>query len=192
MNIFPNFTSLAGKFLVAMPHIADPRFHRGVIFICAHDPNGAMGLMLTSPKLGKTMDNLMEELGISHENAPHLSKIPILLGGPIEDGRGFVLHSGEYRRPETVVMNDDFAVTATIDGLKEIGAGNGPEKMAFALGYAGWQAGQLENELKGNAWLIADATPSVVFDIPANDKWDVVMHDLGINPAMISGTLGHA
>jgi putative transcriptional regulator len=192
MIITPNFTSLAGKFLIAMPHISDPRFHRAVIFICAHDPNGAMGLMLTSPKLGKTMDNLMEELGIPHDNAPHLGRIPLLAGGPIEDGRGFVLHSPDFHRPETVVVNDDFAVTGTIDGLKDIGAGNGPEKLTFALGYAAWQAGQLENELKGNAWLLADATQTVVFEIPAQDKWDVVMHDLGINPAMISGTLGHA
>jgi putative transcriptional regulator len=187
----PTFTSLAGHFLIAMPHIGDPRFHRAVIFVCAHDPNGAMGLMLTQPQQGMMLDNMLEQLEISY-NDPALGDIPVLSGGPVEQGRGFVLHGPDYHIRETVVVNETFSVTATVDVLKAIAEGSGPGDIVFALGYAGWQAGQLENELKGNAWLTLPATHELVFNVAMDDKWDVAMTHMGIDPAMLSATLGNA
>lgn len=184
------FTSVAGQLLIAMPSIGDPRFHRAVIFICAHDPNGAMGLVLTETQAGMTLENMLEQLEIPSDDASHL--IPVMQGGPVETGRGFVLHGPDYHRKETVVVNDHFSVTATVDILHAIAKEEGPKPFSFFLGYAGWQAGQLEQELAGNTWLTAPATPELVFGTSTEEKWDVAMRDLGVNPAFLTSALGHA
>lgn len=185
------FHSVAGQLLVAVPSIGDPRFHRAVIFMCAHDPNGAMGLVLTQPQAGTTLDHMLEQLEIPFENDA-LLLTSVMQGGPVEPGRGFVLHGPDYQRKETVVVNDQFSVTATLDILHALAKDEGPQTFSFFLGYAGWQAGQLEQELAGNTWLTAPATPELVFNTLVEDKWDVAMRDLGVNPALLTGAMGHA
>lgn len=187
-----NFVSLAGQVLVAMPGVTDPRFNRAVIFMCAHDENGAMGLVLTETHSTMRLDNMLEQLEIDFDDQA-LRLCPVMQGGPVETGRGFILHGPEYQRKETVIVNDQFSVTATIDGLTAIAKGEGPTIFSFFLGYAGWQAGQLEQELTGNTWLSGPATPELVFYTPTNQKWDLAMRQLGIpDPAQLTTLMGHA
>lgn len=183
---------LGGHLLLAMPNIADPRFHRAVVFICAHDANGAMGLNLIDPQNLTHLGGLMTQLEVAETVPASLGRVPVLNGGPLETGRGFILHSGEFHQKETVVVNDQFGVTATMEGLQAIAREAGPEKFVFALGYAGWQAGQLEAELADNAWLLIEATPALVFDTPANEKWEAGMAQLGITPAQFPLVGGRA
>jgi putative transcriptional regulator len=192
MRLIPDFHSLAGQLLVAVPTIGDPRFHRAVIFICAHDPNGAMGLMLTRPKYGTTVETTLQEMDIPFTN-PNLGTMTVMEGGPAEPGRGFILHDASYQRPETVVINDSFSVTATIDILRDMANSQGPGTALFAVGYAGWAAGQLENEMSGNSWITAPATPALVFDTPPEMRWSTAMNAAGVlNPQSISNIVGHA
>lgn len=185
------FPSIAGQLLVAVPTITDPRFHRSVIFMCAHDENGAMGLVLTEPQLGMHLDNLLEQLDIPFDG-DDVRLTPVLQGGPVETGRGFVLHGPGYQRKETVIVTDQFSVTATVDVLHAIADGNGPDPFLFFLGYAGWQAGQLEQELTGNTWLVTPATSELVFNTLAEDRWDLALRDIGIKPGFLVGAAGHA
>ena len=191
MHDDPTFATLAGQLLVAMPSIQDPRFHRAVIFICAHDRNGAMGLMLNQPVPGMMLDNLLEQLEIPHDDSD-ADKTTVMNGGPVETGRGFVLHGPDFYQKETVVVNDQFSVTATVDALQAIAQNQGPHEIAFMLGYAGWQAGQLEQEIANNAWLTVEATPDLVFDTHVSDKWDMSMSTIGIKPEHLTNLLGHA
>lgn len=191
MSNDPSATYLGGQLLLAMPSIGDPRFHRAVIFICAHDENGAMGLMLTQPMPGMHLSTLMTQLAIANDGGGNMA-VPVLNGGPVETGRGFVLHSADFRQKETIVINDQFAVTATVEALQAIADHKGPEKILFALGYAGWQAGQLEKELADNAWLVLDPTPDMIFGVDAADKWDTAMTALGISPAQMPHAGGRA
>ncbi len=186
-----DFFSTAGHLLIAMPLIGDPRFHRSVVFIAAHDHGGAMGFNLTIPRTDMMLDNMMEQLNIHHHEF-EFSRTPVMNGGPVDQERGFILHSPDYHRKETITVNDDFHVTATIEVLKDIANGNGPRDYLFILGYAGWQTKQIENELKGNTWLTMPATPHLVFQIPATNKWDVALNHMGVNPAMLSDIVGHA
>ena len=174
-----------------MPTIVDPRFHRNVIFIAAHDKGGAMGFNLTVPRTDMMLDNMMEQLNIQHDELA-FARTPVMNGGPVDQERGFILHTADYRRKETVMVNDFFHVTATIDALQDIADGKGPRDYLFVLGYAGWKAGQIEDELKGNTWLTMPATPELVFRIPDKDKWDVALRYVGVNPSLISDVVGHA
>jgi len=182
---------LGGHLLLAMPAIGDPRFHRAVIFICAHDANGAMGLKLTEAQPGTDLAKLMTELKISHDGTA-AAAVPVLHGGPVETGRGFVLHSADFQQKETVVVNDTFGVTATLNVLQAIAEHKGPAQIVFALGYAGWQAGQLEQELSDNAWLVMPATADLIFNVPADEKWETAMAQLGITPAQMPLSGGRA
>lgn len=186
-----DFFSSAGQLLIAVPTIGDPRFHRNVIFIAAHDRGGAMGFNLTLPRQTMMLDNMLEQTNIPHDDL-EFARIPVMDGGPVEQERGFILHSSDYSRKETVIINDDFHVTSTIDSLKDIANGHGPKNFIFILGYAGWQPGQIENELKGHTWLTMPATSHLVFQIPAENKWDVSLNHMGVNPAMLSDMTGHA
>jgi putative transcriptional regulator len=191
MTDFAPDHSLAGQLLLAMPTIGDPRFSHAVIFVCAHDANGAMGLMLTQPVPGLTLGALMLQLDIKNIHADIILRA-VMNGGPVESGRGFVLHGPGFYHKETVIVNDQFSVTATIDALQEIAKGSGPEQMLFALGYAGWQAGQLEQELADNAWLTLPADAGLIFNTPPADKWEAAMQKLGVNPTQLTGISGHA
>lgn len=181
---------LTGKIVIAMPGIMDPRFDRSVIFICDHGEDGAMGLIVnrTVPKLD--FADLMQQLEIElDEPTPR----PIHFGGPVEPQRGFVLHTGDYDSDATSLEIDGtFAMTATLDVLRDIATGGGPARALVALGYAGWKPRQLEGEIAGNDWLIADATPDMVFDENNDGKWVAALGSLGINPLLLSADGGRA
>ncbi len=181
---------LAGQLLVAMPHMQDRRFQRSVIYLCAHSADGAMGLVVNKLHQALSLPDLLEQLEI--ETGPRTQQIRIHFGGPVEAGRGFVLHSDDYRRDGTLVVNSGFALTATIDILKAIAEGEGPRQSLLALGYAGWGPGQLESEMVANGWLNVPADQSLVFDSSITDKWNRAIAKLGIDPSLLSGEAGHA
>lgn len=182
---------LAGKLLLAMPGMGDPRFHKAVIFVCAHDEQGAMGLVVNRPLPDLSMTALYKQLHIEAQ-ADKNRAITVMGGGPVETARGFFLHSPDFEQPDTVKIDKTFSVTGTVDAMKAVAAGDGPEKMLFMLGYAGWGAGQLDAELQQNAWLTADPDPALIFATSPEDKWDRAVHKLGINPAMLSAEAGRA
>lgn len=186
--------SLAGKILLAMPNMDDPRFHRAVILVCAHDENGAMGLVINHPLPGLSFANMLDELNIPHEDVKPetLSDIAVYGGGPVENARGFILHSRDFGLYDTIAITDDIGVTGTVDGLRAVAAGEGPKQMIFVLGYSGWTAGQLEKEIRDNVWLVAELDQNLLFSIPVDEKWAYGIKTLGVDLAMLSGDAGRA
>lgn len=182
---------LTGRLLLAMPQMGDSRFERAVIFMCAHDENGAMGLVINNVLPGVDLSELLAQLKIGRDSAESQSA-PVMSGGPVETARGFVLHSSDFSQAETVRINPELSVTGTIDALKEIAAGRGPEKMLFMLGYAGWGAGQLDREIQQNAWLVVEPDADIIFTAAPDEKWTRAVRKIGIDPAMLSGDAGHA
>jgi putative transcriptional regulator len=181
---------LTGQLLVAMPGMADPRFTHAVIYICSHSPGGAMGLVVNRMFGDADFHMLLDQLNVQASmNTPD---IPVQFGGPVEVGRGFVLHSSEYLREGTTRIDDTMAITATVEIVQDIADGKGPENVLMALGYTGWGAGQLEEEMKNNGWLTVAADEGIVFDDDLDSKWDRAMTKIGISPAMLSDTAGHA
>ena len=181
---------LSGQILLAMPGLTDPRFARTVIYMCAHSADGAMGLVLNRVLESLTFPDLLEQLGI--ETASVEESINIHFGGPVESGRGFVLHTPDYVQDATLVVDGEIALTATVDILKAIAGGTGPRRCLLALGYAGWGPGQLDNEIKSNGWLTVAADDELIFGPDLDSKWDRAMEKLGIDPRMLSDTAGHA
>lgn len=181
---------LSGQLLVAMPGMKDPRFAKTVIYMCAHSADGAMGLVVNRELQSLTFPDMLQQLNIEAPDAQ--PEIRVHFGGPVESGRGFVLHSADYVRDATLVVDSRIALTATVDILKAIARGSGPNHSLLALGYAGWGAGQLDNEMKANGWLHVEADPELVFDADLDGKWDRAMAKLGIDPLMLSDTAGHA
>jgi putative transcriptional regulator len=184
--------TLAGKLLLAMPTIGDPRFNRAVIFMCAHDESGAMGLMVNHELIDVGFDKIIEQTGIEDEIRVDLSKINVMNGGPVENSRGLLLHTGDFHQKDTVNVSEKYGVSGTIDALRDVLTGNGPDKMIFALGHAGWTAGQLDQELQQNTWLVAEASEELLFDTPNDQKWEKALKSLGIEPAMLSMDMGRA
>ncbi len=182
--------SLEGQLLLAMPGIGDPRFERSVIFVCSHSAEGAMGLIVNRPFEGLTFRELLEQLEIE-VNEPVVD-IPIQVGGPVETGRGFVLHSTDFIQDTSLVVTERIALTATVDILKAIAEGGGPRHRLLLLGYAGWAPGQLEAEIQANGWLTAPADESLIFETPLTDIWPRAMRMLGVDVSMLSGSMGHA
>ena len=181
---------MTGQLLVAMPQMRDARFTRTVIYLCAHTSDGAMGLILNRLVGALSFPDLLSQLGIdSVQNAEH---IRIRSGGPVETGRGFVLHSSDYAEDATLKVGSDIGLTATLDILRDIAAGNGPRRSVLALGYAGWGAGQLENEIQANGWLHCAADPDLIFGPDVETKYERAMRKIGIDPAMLSSESGHA
>lgn len=183
---------LAGQILIAMPSMSDPRFARTVIYLCAHNADGAMGLVLNRLINSITFKDLLEELKVEEPTPDNGSAPAIHFGGPVETGRGFVLHSVDYAGPDSMPLSGKFALTATVDILKAIAAGEGPQQHLLALGYAGWGPGQLDGELQENAWLSVEADPDLVFDGALDDKWDRALAKLGISASLLSSDAGHA
>ena len=181
---------LTGQLLVAMPGMADPRFTRAVIYICSHNANGAMGLVVNHLFGEADFRMLLDQLNV--EPSFNTPEVPVQLGGPVEMGRGFVLHSGEYLREGTTRIDDMVAVTATVEILQDIADGKGPERIMMALGYTGWGAGQLDEEIKNNGWLTATADEAILFDADLESKWERAIAKIGISPAMLSDAAGHA
>ena len=181
---------LTGHLLIAMPQMQDPRFSRSVVYLCAHTGDGAMGLVVNKLVDNVTLPDLLEQLNI---RAGAIDKeIRVHFGGPVETGRGFVLHSADYVQDATLVVDRNVALTATVDILKSIAEGDGPNHSLLALGYAGWAPGQLELEIQANGWLSVGADPDLVFGPGLDDKWARAMAKIGIDHAKLSGEAGHA
>lgn len=181
---------LAGQMLIAMPGMQDPRFQKTVIYMCAHNSDGAMGLVVNRAMESLTFPDLLEQLEIDSSSVGE--RINVHFGGPVESGRGFVLHSPDYLQEATMVVDPDMALTATVDILKAIAGGTGPRQRLLALGYAGWGPGQLDAEIKRNGWLHVAADDDLVFGANLDDKWDRAMNKIGIDPRMLSDDVGHA
>jgi|TARA_R110000772_G_scaffold92316_6_gene189088 putative transcriptional regulator len=181
---------LTGQFLVAMPSMNDPRFQRTVIFVCVHNAEGAMGLVVNRHVESLTFDELLEQLDISRAGIG--DPISVHFGGPVESGRGFVLHSTDYMREGTVVMDNGIGLTATVDILRDIAEGAGPQETLLALGYAGWGPGQLDSEIQENAWLTVPGDASLLFDSSLEEKWDRAVALLGFDPNLLSSDSGRA
>ena len=185
---------LAGKLLLATQEMGDPRFTRAVIFVCAHDENGAMGLVVNHTLPGIEFEQLAAQLKVESNIEVDFSalKLTVMSGGPVEATRGFLLHSGDFKRDETVLIDEDYAITGTVEALKDVAEGHGPDHMLFILGYAGWTAGQLDREIQENAWLVVDPDPSIVFHGQPEEKWKMAIKSLGIDPGMLSSVAGRA
>lgn len=181
---------LSGQFLVAMPHMEDTRFEKSVIYVCAHSEDGAMGLIINKPMEELQFPDILEQIGI--ESTPACERIIVHCGGPVESARGFVLHSSDYQRDGTMVVDETVALSATTEILKAIAYGTGPKKSLMALGYAGWGEGQLDEEIKSNAWLNVPADSELLWGYENDAKWDGALARLGITPAMLVGDAGHA
>lgn len=182
---------LTGKILIAMPGMGDPRFAHSVVYLCAHSAEGAMGLIVNKPAQDLKMCDLLEHLSITP--GPEMRDMPVHFGGPVEHGRGFVLHDDGYRSDiATLNVAEGFGMTATLDILEDIAQGRGPEHAILALGYAGWGPEQLESELAENGWLTCDADTGLVLDSVDTDKWETALTRLGISSLTLSSDAGHA
>lgn len=181
---------LTGQLLIAMPGIGDPRFDKTVIYLCAHSEDGAMGLVINREFDDLTFPDMLEQLNIMP--APHIEPILVQFGGPVESGRGFVLHSQDYMHDGSLAVDDTVALTATVDILRAIADGQGPDRRMLALGYAGWGPGQLDAEIRANGWLHVNSDTNLLFDADLDDKWTLAMGKIGIDPRMLSDTAGHA
>ncbi len=182
-------SSLVGHLLIAMPQMGDERFMRSVIFMCAHNDEGAMGLIINKVIEKPSMADLVDQLGIEGKGFDGAS---VHFGGPVESGRGFVLHSPDYNETATMVIDGRFGLTASMDVLRAIGRGEGPSRNIFALGYAGWGPGQLDAEIQANGWLHVAADDELIFDRGIDDKWRRAIAKLGVDPSALSGDAGHA
>jgi putative transcriptional regulator len=189
---------LDGQFLIAMPGMQDSRFTRTVVYVCAHSADGAMGIMINQPAPQITFRDLLVQLDIIPEG-PEIrlpdacGKMLVHRGGPVETGRGFVLHSADYFIDNsTLPIDEHICLTATLEILKAIAAGSGPERAMLALGYAGWAPGQLESEMQSNGWLHCPARPELIFDNDLEAKYDRALAMLGVELARLSGEAGHA
>lgn len=181
---------LEGKVLIAMPGMQDPRFSRAIVYLCAHSSDGAMGLIVNKRAEDLVWRDLFKRLGIpiGSIHAPR----PVHYGGPVETGRGFVLHSGDYHAEEATMRVDDaVSMTATLDVLQAMALGQGPDRAILALGYAGWAAGQLESELQMNGWLLCDSDDELLFGDADGDKWSLALGRIGVDPRLL-GAGGHA
>lgn len=190
--------SLKGQFLVAMPEMGDERFRESVIYIVGHGDEGAMGLMVNQPLDDLKFTDVLEELGIQMPDAgievpSRVRDRAVLRGGPVQRGRGFVLHSPDYFREEnSYAVNDEICLTATLDVLKSMAFLDSPSDAVFALGYCGWAPGQLENEISLNGWLTVPYSRHLLFGSPLEERYDIALGQLGITRATLSGAAGHA
>jgi putative transcriptional regulator len=194
----PGAGYLDGQILVAMPGMADERFARAVIYVCAHSAEGAMGIVLNRPAADLSFPDLLVQLDIVPEMerirlSDRVGNVQVLMGGPVETSRGFVLHSPDfYIDQSTLPIDDEVCLTATIDILRAIARGDGPAQAVLALGYAGWSAGQLESEIQANGWLNCPADAELIFNASADTRYELAMRKIGIDPAMLSMEAGHA
>lgn len=181
---------LGGHLLVAMPQMPDPRFARSVVYLCAHTSDGAMGLIVNKLIESLSFPDLLRQLGI--ESPGDTEAIRVHFGGPVEAARGFVLHSTDYVHDATMVVDDQFALTATIDVLKAIAKGAGPRRSLLALGYAGWAPGQLDQEIQSNGWLTVPASADLVFGTDIDHIWQHAIECIGVDLGKLSSNAGHA
>jgi putative transcriptional regulator len=189
---------LDGQLLIAMPGMADARFERSVIYMCAHSEQGAMGLIINKTTPMMRFGDLISQLDIHGGEgaaAPpaELMNMPVLFGGPVEQGRGFVLHTSDYFTADSSLpVAENVALTATIDILRAMARGEGPQRAILALGYSGWAPGQLESEIQRNGWLNCPADEDILFGLDYDERYDAALRKLKIDPAMLSSDAGHA
>ncbi|MDH3525898.1 MAG: YqgE/AlgH family protein [Gammaproteobacteria bacterium] len=184
------FDSLNNHFLIAMPALSDPNFHHTATYICEHNDEGALGLIINRPtdlRLGE----ILAHMGIE-ATTDEIAAQPVYLGGPVQNDRGFVLHQPVGNWEATLKVTQDTAITSSRDILDAIARGEGPEKIFITLGYAGWGAGQLEHELAENAWLSGPADSRIVFDTPYEQRWEAAAGLIGVDLKLLSGEAGHA
>ncbi len=179
-----------GKLLVAMPSIGDDRFEHSVIYMCAHTSEGAMGIVVNRPLKAPTFEDLLEQLSIAP--LPPARRIDLYAGGPVDNVRGFVLHTADWTSDASLHVDQGLALTASLDVLKVIAAGGGPRAGILALGYAGWGPGQLDSEIGNNVWLSVPADEQLVFDSDHETKWVRALGKLHIQPSQLSSVAGHA
>ncbi|TKT81154.1 YqgE/AlgH family protein [Aquamicrobium sp. LC103] len=187
---------LDNQFLIAMPGMKDDRFARSVIYVCAHSEEGAMGLIINQVQQMQFPD-LLVQLGLLDEEEairlpPRARDFLVRHGGPVDRSRGFVLHTDDYMVESSMPVSEDVCLTATVDILRAISIGTGPRHAIMALGYSGWGAGQLEYEIAENGWLTCPASPELLFDPDIERKYDRILASIGINPAHLSTSAGHA
>jgi putative transcriptional regulator len=187
---------LDGQFLIAMPAMLDPNFVKTVVYICAHSDDGAMGFVINRPQNVSFRDillhlDIVNESGVD-ELPDEITGFPVLCGGPVDSGRGFVIHSDDYHCKSSIPLSEEICLSTTQDVIKAISAGKGPQRAAMMLGYAGWGAGQLEIEIAQNAWLTCPASETMIFDHDLETKYDRAMALLGISSSRLSSDFGHA
>jgi putative transcriptional regulator len=184
-------SSLAGYFLIAMPSMGDPNFERGITFICQHSEDGAMGLMVNR-RSDFNLGDVLKQMNMPCERTA-VAATPVLTGGPVQPERGFVLHAlSEHAWESSYRINEALGVTTSRDILAAMADGDGPSRALVTLGYAGWGAGQLEQELLANAWLTVRATDHILFDTPLDDRWNAAVASMGINPSQLTTYSGRA
>lgn len=194
----PDRGYLDGQFIIAMPSLNEGPFARSVVYVCAHSADGAMGIAINQPAKQITFRDLLVQLGIIPQGPEirlpgRAGRMLVHRGGPVETGRGFVLHSSDYYvENSTLPIDEHVSLTTTLEILKAIATGTGPQSALLALGYAGWSAGQLDNEIRENGWLHCPAAPDLIFDPDLGSKYDRAMSLLGVDPGRLSGEAGHA
>jgi putative transcriptional regulator len=187
----PMSDTIAGKLLVAMPGIGDPRFARAVVMMCTHDSEHAMGVVINKPKDDVTLSDVLDHLGLDVD-APEAERA-VLDGGPVRPDRGYVLHSPDFAAGDaTQTVTPGIRLTATRDVLEAVAGEKAPQRFVLALGCSGWGAGQLEDELKRNAWLVVEADDAIVFGAEHESKWERAIKSLGFEPAQLMGEMGSA
>ena len=189
---------LDGQMLIAMPGMSDERFQRTVIYVCAHSAEGAMGIVLNKPASDLSFPDLLVQLDVIPEKDAirlprRVEQMNVLIGGPVETSRGFVLHTPDFFLDQsTLPIDDGICLTATVDILRAIAKGKGPESAVLALGYAGWSAGQLESEIQANGWLSCDPDANIIFGASLDVKYDLALRKIGVDLGMLSTQAGHA
>ncbi len=184
-------SNLAGKLLIAMPDMSDPRFAKSVIYMCAHSDEGGMGLIVNKPQKEINFHDLLDQMNIPCGSC--IRNVQVHFGGPVDHQRGFVLHSNDYACANgTLEVDDTLSMTATVEVLEDIAKGAGPASSMLALGYAGWGPGQLEYEISKNGWLTCAPNDCIVFGSENDTKWSAALKSMGIDPLLLSATAGHA
>lgn len=184
----PNW--LTGQLLIAMPAMQDTRFVQSVILVCSHTEEGAMGVVVNHPLRTPKFADLLSQLGVAP--SPPRRELSVGVGGPVDETRGFVLHSADWLSDTSLQVDDTHTLSANLDILQAVAAGGGPEKAVLLLGYAGWGEGQLDQEMRQNSWLSVAADDAIIFDTAHNTKWQRALAKLGIDPGMLSGAVGRA
>ncbi|KKC99860.1 MULTISPECIES: YqgE/AlgH family protein [Photobacterium] len=186
--------NLTNHFLVAMPSLQDPHFKRSVVYVCEHNDEGAMGIVINLPidvSVGSMLEQIKVERDLPVAHPASLEK-PVMIGGPVASDRGFILHNSKEEYSSSLALTEEIKMTTSTDILPLLGTQNEPSQFLVALGYAGWTAGQLEQELADNSWLTMEADPEVVFETPINERWDKAVAKLGIHSANLSTEIGHS
>lgn len=189
----PSTLNLANHFLIAMPSMQDPIFGGAVVYVCEHNDKGVLGVVINKPT-DMTMDVLFEriDLTVADSVQAQVASEPIMFGGPVQDDRGFVLHTPGGRYSSSLSVTDDVAFTTSIDVLEAVASGDGPQRLLVSIGYAGWSPGQLEDEISRNGWLTVGADATVMFDLPIEQRYTAAIKLLGIDPMMLASEAGHA